>query len=230
MSTTESPDQPINLSIIPFLRFLVSMPSNALEAFCRALMECSDEVRSDVLRMFEIAEDASLTKEERLRALNTVADQLRLLPDEEGRYGMDLAASEAAAAARFPSLARQVDTMDTQEAEFAERLRQLTKDKCITQSQLAERVDCSQPAISQMLNRKCRPQRKTLEKIAAALNVDVRELWPDLDVMDNLDAVAAFQQDGYVMTEDEAKALRDPKLPRSAIKGQPLPSRKKSPS
>ncbi len=69
---------------------------------------------------------------------------------------------------------------------------------------------CSQPAISQMLNRNCRPQKKTILRLAQALDVLPQELWPDLEVADLLDAVASFQQDDYVMTEAEAESLRKP--------------------
>ena len=228
MSTADLPNPPVSFESLPFLRSLLSMQADELQRFCRALMECSDQVRADVLRMFEIAEDSNVSIADRLRALNTIADQLHLIRDPDGRFGMDLADSERLVAGQFPALAYQVKQMDSQEAEFAERLRDLMKKKQITQKQLAERIECSQPAISQMLNRKCRPQRKTLNKIASALDVDVRELWPDIEVAEHLDAVVAFQQDGREMTEAEAEALRDTSQPPSRIKGRPLPSRKKS--
>ncbi len=116
--------------------------------------------------------------------------------------------------------------MDSQEALFSDRLRQIMKDKNITQQQLAERIECSQPAISQMLNRKCRPQRKTLDKIASALSVDVLELWPDLEIIHYMDEIAAAESDGYVMSESEARGLRGNSQPRSSIRGKPLRSRK----
>ncbi len=228
MSTASPSNEPISFAIVPFLRFLISMPSQGLHEFCHALMECSDQVREDILQMFKIAEDKSLSIEERMHALRTVTDQLHLIPDDEGRFGMDLANSERLAAGEVPELDFQVRQMDSQEAEFADRLRDLMKTKHITQKELAARIECSQPAVSQMLNRKCRPQRKTLDKIAAALKVDVRELWPQLEVAATLDAVAEFQDDGYVMTDAEADALRDSSQPRSKIKGRPLPSRKKT--
>jgi len=149
----------------------------------------------------------------------TIADALLLNPDDEGEYGQDLVASETNAAAVYPSLRHEVQKMDAQEADFAERLRKLMADKCVTQQELAERVGCSQPAVSQMLNRKCRPQKKTILKLAEALHVPPEDLWPDLEVAEMLDAVASFQQDDYVMTDAEAKALRDtanrnvPKIP-----------------
>ena len=175
-----------------------------------------------------IVDDEKSLPGEKGRAWNTLLDQFHLLPDDEGRYGMDLVRSESAAAEEFPMLAREVAIMDDQEAQFAERLRKLMKDKCITQKQLAKSVGCSQPAISQMLNRKCRPQRKTLEKMAIALNVDVKELWPDVEVVDLLDAVAEFGNNNYVMTEAEAAALKNTDRPKPKSKGKTLPSWKEA--
>lgn len=231
MSTINTPDQPIDRKDVPFLKFLISLPGEQLQSFCRALQECSSQIREDVLQMLEIADDDQASQLERSRALMTIADQLHLLPtqslrDNEGRLGMGLVESEGLAAAEVPALAVHIAKMDSQEADFAERLRNLMKTKHITQKELAKRIECSQPAISQMLNRKCRPQRKTLLKLATALNVDVRELWPDLEVAERLDTVAAFQEDGYVMTAAEAAALKDTAQAKSRIKGRSLPSRK----
>ena len=36
-----------------------------------------------------------------------------------------------------------------------------------------------------------------------------REIWPDIDVTEMLDAVAEFQQDDYVMTTAKAAAFAD---------------------
>jgi hypothetical protein len=57
-----------------------------------------------------------------------------------------------------------------------------------------------------------------------ALQVDVRELWPDIEVVDLLDAAADFERDGQVMSEKMANALRDDSQPRSTIPGKALPS------
>ena len=48
----------------------------------------------------------------------------------------------------------------------------------MTQVELAEKVGIGQPAISMMLNRTCRPQKKTVQKLAAALGVAPVDLWP----------------------------------------------------
>jgi transcriptional regulator with XRE-family HTH domain len=174
--------------------------------------------------MLSVVESATATPAERKRALMTIADALSLNPDDDGEYGQDLFASESKAAARFPHLAREVDKMDTQEATFARRLRELMEAKHVTQQELAERVGCSQPAISQMLNRTCRPQKRTILKVAEALHVPARDLWPDLELAEMLDAVAAFQAEEHVMTEAEVAALSDTakrNTPRIPVKRLP---------
>lgn len=116
--------------------------------------------------------------------------------------------------------------MDAQEEKFARQRRELMEAKRISQQELAERVGCSQPAISQMLHRKCRPQKKTILKLAEALNVQPCELWPDIAVAEMLDAVASFQQDDYVMTDAEARALgASSNKNRPKIRAKSLPTR-----
>jgi transcriptional regulator with XRE-family HTH domain len=224
MSMTETTQALLENTNTSLMRLILSLHGSQQQAFIAALTECSDQLRTNSDRLMAIIDDPESLPGDKGRAWHTLLDQLRLLPDTEDRYGMDLAQSESGAAERFPALQYEVEKMDSQESQFADRLRRLMKDKHITQKQLAERVECTQPAISQMLNRKCRPQRSTLEKIAMALQVDIRELWPDIDVVDYLDSVAAFEQDGQVMSEAMAKALRNDQQPRSTIKGKTLPS------
>lgn len=69
--------------------------------------------------------------------------------------------------------------MDSEEASFADRLRVVMAEKGMSQVQLAEAVGVGQPAISMMLARECRPQRRTVEKLAMALEVAPQELWPE---------------------------------------------------
>jgi transcriptional regulator with XRE-family HTH domain len=123
-------------------------------------------------------------------------------------------------------LAPEVQKVNAQEEMFAQRLREQMTAKRISQRELADRVGCSQPAISQMLNRMCRPQKKTILKLAEALNVQAHELWPDIDVADMLDAVSSFQQDDYVMTDAEARSLADTsKRNRPKVRVKSLPKR-----
>jgi transcriptional regulator with XRE-family HTH domain len=182
-------------SVTRLMAWMRSIPQATRQRLVTAIAECSDEVRDVVLRMVNVVESPEATPADRQHALATIAEVLRLEPNEED--------------GQAPS----------QQAAFADRLRELMMEQCVTQQELAQRIGCSQPAVSQMVNRNCRPQKKTILKLAEALNVHPQELWPDLEVADMLDAVAGFQQDDYVMTEAEAESLRDtnrrngPKIP-----------------
>ena len=185
-----------------------AMPAPDRKRFLSVFTECSDEVQQVVVSLLKVVKDPQTSPAERKRALMTIADALFLNPcEEDGEYGQDLAASEPYAARRNAPLAREVAKMDAQENGFARRLRELMDAKHISQQELADRVGCSQPAISHMLNRMCRPQKKTILKLAEALHVQPSDLWPDIDVAEMLDAVAAFQQEDYVMTAAEAAAF-----------------------
>ncbi len=48
----------------------------------------------------------------------------------------------------------------------------------MSQVELAAAIGVGQPAISMMLSRNCRPQRRTVECIARALEVTPNDLWP----------------------------------------------------
>ena len=69
--------------------------------------------------------------------------------------------------------------MILEEQHFAEKLQALMTSRGMTQVQLAEATGVGQSAISNMVNRQCRPQRRTIAKIAAALGVESSELWMD---------------------------------------------------
>ena len=78
-----------------------------------------------------------------------------------------------------------------------------------------------------MLKRNCRPQKKTIVSLASALDVEPRDLWPDVDVTDILDTVAAVQQE-QIMSEEEADAFRRAlERPATAAPAAPLPKRKR---
>ena len=58
--------------------------------------------------------------------------------------------------------------------------------------------------------------------------MQARDLWPDIEVAEMLDAVASFQRDDYVMTEAEARALSDTSQPnRPRIQAKSLPTRRR---
>jgi len=68
--------------------------------------------------------------------------------------------------------------MDQAETAFSAALTRLMAVRQLTQAQLAERIGVGQSAIAMLLKRRCRPQRRTLGKLAEALSVPVDELWP----------------------------------------------------
>jgi lambda repressor-like predicted transcriptional regulator len=68
--------------------------------------------------------------------------------------------------------------LEKTEVAFAATLARLMAERQLTQAQLAERTGVGQSAISMLLNRRCRPQQRTLGKLAEALGVPVEELWP----------------------------------------------------
>ncbi len=214
-------------SVACLFEWMRSMPRAGRKRFLGAMIECGDDVQEVVVSLLRVVKDSRTTAAERARALMTIADALFLNPDEaDGEYGQDLALSEAYAAARSAPLAREVGRMDAQEETFARRLRDVMTAKQISQRELADRVGCSQPAVSQMLNRMCRPQKKTILRLAEALAVHPRDLWPDIDVTDMLAAAAAFQQDDYVMTAAEAAAFADTaKKNRPTVQAKSLPAR-----
>lgn len=79
---------------------------------------------------------------------------------------------------------RVASEMDAEEETFARRLGAAMTAKRVTQTELASLIGVGQSAISMMLSRSCRPQRRTVEKIAQALGVDVGSLWPAYGVSD----------------------------------------------
>jgi transcriptional regulator with XRE-family HTH domain len=183
-------------------------------------------VQQTVLAMLEIIENPTSTSEDRQRACSTIRDTFEIheTPD---LYGVNVAECEIGAAAADPAVDRIASKLDSQEAAFWDRLQVLMKAKAMTQTQLASRVGSTQPAVSQMLKRKCRPQRSTILSLAEALEVDPRELWPELDVADILDTVAAVQEE-QAISDAEADAIRRG-LKRSATDApaSPLPRRKR---
>jgi lambda repressor-like predicted transcriptional regulator len=137
--------------------------------------ECSDEIQAMIVEMASIANDPEATPEEREAAVATIAEAL--FPDgDDGTLGIDLEASESLDS-EGPEKSV-LDALNAEEATFGERLAALLRDKQVTQVQLAELIGVGQPAISMMLAPRCRPQRRTVEKIAEALGVDPEELWP----------------------------------------------------
>lgn len=145
----------------------------------RAFMECSDELQEHACNMFAVISDKETPEDELQLALMTLADILFPNPDEEdGLLGGDLKRMETLGSRHVPETKAALEKMDREEATFADRLRDAMTKRNITQAELAKLVGVTQPAISMMLQRECRPQRRTIVRIAEALQLDPKELWP----------------------------------------------------
>lgn len=228
---TQSLENPNDFPVEAFSALLNTSPDQ--QEMLRLYMECSDEVQTVVRDMFVVLTSDNATPEERHRACTTIAHALHPISTKgHGSFGVDLAQIEKETASKHPDetkrplIAQRLEQMDSQESSFSVRLRELIQKRNITQQELAERADCTQSAISKMLTRNCRPQKKTIFKLAAALTVEPTELWPDLEVAAILDSVARFQQEQELAPEHADAIEESSKRPPSKIKGRRLPSRK----
>lgn len=145
-----------------------------------AFAECDAELRAEALELFKALESNELDQEQRIATTALLAEILFPNADADGLPGLDLAEVEQMA----PQVNREakglLEQMDREEADFAHRLRQLMEAKNMTQAQLAEAVGIGQPAVSMMLNRGCRPQKRTVIRFAQALGAKPEELWPGI--------------------------------------------------
>ena len=141
----------------------------------QAYLECSDRVQAAIRDMVQVANAPDATGAEREAALLTIAEAL--FPSRHnGELGVDLEESERIAT--HAELRSTLEQMNREEASFADRLSVLMDARGMTQGDLAEAIGVGQPAISMMLARTCRPQRRTVEKLAQALKVSPEQLWP----------------------------------------------------
>ncbi len=147
--------------------------------FIRAYLECNESIQEVIRSMLEILDDPQADADERDMAMSTLADALFPQP-YKGQLGMDLEESERDASQESEELHGMTDEMDRQEASFAGRLAQAMKAQDLSQADLAKRIGVGQPAISNMLNRNCRPQKRTVFRLAEALNMAPDELWPGI--------------------------------------------------
>lgn len=145
----------------------------------QAFLECSQELQQHAKTMFAVFHDSDATDEDRYLAAATLADILFPNTHEGDKLlGLDLVAAEQLAKVHHPESQAVLDQMDAEEATFAVRLEQAMAERNITQSELARRIGVGQPAIANMLKRECRPQKRTVARLAEALGMQPAELWP----------------------------------------------------
>ncbi len=127
--------------------------------------------------MLDILNDPNTDDDDRDSTLLTLADALFSNPHGE-KFGTDLEESEKSEADYSDEARSAIEAMDREETVFAARLRAFMDKEGMTQEQLAAKVGVGQPAISNMLNRQCRPQKRTVLRLAETFGVAPEALWP----------------------------------------------------
>lgn len=144
-----------------------------------ALEECEDELREEAILLFEQLASGELSPDEEFSTISLLTEILFPSSTENEASGFDFEESEAVLRQKSPEAGSVLNEMDRQEESFANTLRTLLEEKGVTQAELAEKLGIGQPAISMMLQRQCRPQKRTVVRIAEALGVEPSALWPD---------------------------------------------------
>jgi lambda repressor-like predicted transcriptional regulator len=143
--------------------------SAILEAFLGLIETDQEMVRAKVIT----ANDPKITEDQRRKAELAILEALRL------RGGLKASARPLPKEERLSAAHRAAqERLEGEVRVFAEALARLLAEKQMTQMELARRIGVGQSAISMMLSRGCRPQPRTLGKLADALGVSVEELWP----------------------------------------------------
>ena len=145
--------------------------------FFGAYMEASDEAREVVRDMTQIMEDLETEPDEFLAAADTLFEALFPV-SHGGELGIDI--EDMRDVHDIPEYKTAYDEIGREDAAFAKRLQAIMDDRDLSQAELAEMIGVQQPAISMMLSRCCHPQRRTVIKIAKALDLPPDELWPGL--------------------------------------------------
>jgi lambda repressor-like predicted transcriptional regulator len=143
-------------------------------------LECSDELQAHARKLIATLVDPEVDADDRALAAMTLADVL--FPNRSnGELGSDLEEGEPPDGSHAGDITETLERMDCEEANFAQRLRTLMHERGITQVELAEKIGVGQSAIAMMLQRQCRPQRRTVARMADALGVPAERLWPGME-------------------------------------------------
>lgn len=149
----------------------VTSPAEVLIAY----LEKSPIVQAVIRDLVNILKDRNLPSEERQWAETALQDALfRHKSPQPGKRGRVVSDEKR----QLPGLREAQQRLEEEDRVFAANLARFLKEQEISQAELAKRVGVGRSAISMMLSRQCRPQRRTVEKIAQALGVELRELWP----------------------------------------------------
>jgi DNA-binding Xre family transcriptional regulator len=144
--------------------------------FFQAYLECEPPIQEVIRQMTAIVDDPEADEDDRAMAVATLHEAF--FPSrsgDDGLLGVDLEQEERESAKEEESA---LAALDAEEDAFAGRVKAILHDLNMTQEQLAAALDIGQPAVSMLLSRKSRPQRRTVERIARALGVSPGDLWP----------------------------------------------------
>jgi len=142
----------------------------------RSYLECSDSVQAGIREMIDLVNSPDADDDEREMALRTIQEALFPVY-HNGVLGVGLDEADALATANQRDGKAALEEVEREERTFADRLRALIDERGLTQEELATRVGVGQTAIAMMLARQCRPQRRTVHKLAEALGIAPNELW-----------------------------------------------------
>jgi lambda repressor-like predicted transcriptional regulator len=140
--------------------------------------QCDEDIKQVIDDMLEVFSSEDATNDEKDSACMTIVEAL--FP------ALAVDVLEQCARVRNSEKAR-LRTLEMAEEErvFAERVQSRMAELQMTQAVLAEKIGIGQPAVSNMLSRRCRPQKRTVLKIATALEIDPEELWPGFTPSDD---------------------------------------------
>ena len=136
-----------------------------------AIVECDEETQEDILELAKILSNETATVDEKDQAGVT----LKHLLWPHGAVNLaDTEFFEHSSDAK-----RLASELQSEEESFSKNLARIMKAKHLTQTELASKIGVGQPAIANMLARECRPQYRTIAKLAQALEVKPEDLWSD---------------------------------------------------
>jgi len=136
-----------------------------------ALNECTPETQTIVREMAKIISNPEATDDDRTHATDVILEALfpSLMQDFVEFDGECLRMSDKAQQAK--------SRLEKEEESFSDKLRTLMEKHDMSEKKLAELTGVGQPAISNMLNRRCRPQRRTIARFAEVFGVHPEDLW-----------------------------------------------------
>ncbi len=136
-----------------------------------ALLECSPRIQEIVAELAKTISDPSSDDDERAFAGEAIIQAL--FP---GKSHDNLVAYRSALATR--DALNEQEYVREESLTFARLVRRFMEERNVTQETLADAAGITQPAVSNLLNRNCRPQRRTIVRFAKALQVRPVDLWP----------------------------------------------------